>query len=265
MKIRVCPDCGSHNLKDAWNCIQCGTTLSVSSEKTKCPKCGQINLVDSYSCTKCGETLSMDNILEDNAKTDQKRIGAEEKNEMGDLTSEREAPKEFISRRPELVVPCSLEVNEAERTQPRTLVLKSEHVLIEVFKPDVRAYIWNVTQGKYYFVVILIIGMFLLIPSIIPSFTLGIVIIGAFALVMIYGLIQMYRSDMKRADGLENVEIFYRDIEKVEMKKALLGTINISFHLRNRSEKYNFIIGKKHKEEFEKILKNKLDERILLI
>jgi hypothetical protein len=31
MKIRVCPNCGKENLKDAFNCIDCGATLSVKT------------------------------------------------------------------------------------------------------------------------------------------------------------------------------------------------------------------------------------------
>jgi hypothetical protein len=31
MKVKVCPKCGKHNLENAWNCIDCGETLSVKT------------------------------------------------------------------------------------------------------------------------------------------------------------------------------------------------------------------------------------------
>lgn len=30
-KVRVCPECGKHNLENAWHCIDCGTTLSMKT------------------------------------------------------------------------------------------------------------------------------------------------------------------------------------------------------------------------------------------
>lgn len=31
MKVRVCPNCGKHNDESAFNCIGCGTTLSLKT------------------------------------------------------------------------------------------------------------------------------------------------------------------------------------------------------------------------------------------
>ena len=31
MKVRVCPKCGKHNLENAWQCIDCGATLSMKT------------------------------------------------------------------------------------------------------------------------------------------------------------------------------------------------------------------------------------------
>jgi transcription elongation factor Elf1 len=31
MKVRVCPKCEKHNLENAFNCIDCGTTLSIKT------------------------------------------------------------------------------------------------------------------------------------------------------------------------------------------------------------------------------------------
>jgi len=31
MKVRVCPQCGKHNLENAFSCVECGTTLSIKT------------------------------------------------------------------------------------------------------------------------------------------------------------------------------------------------------------------------------------------
>jgi len=31
MKIKLCPECGKHNSENAWNCVDCGTTLSMKT------------------------------------------------------------------------------------------------------------------------------------------------------------------------------------------------------------------------------------------
>lgn len=31
MKVRVCPSCGKHNLENAFNCVDCGTTMSINT------------------------------------------------------------------------------------------------------------------------------------------------------------------------------------------------------------------------------------------
>lgn len=31
MKVKVCPECGKHNMEDTWNCGDCGSTLSMKT------------------------------------------------------------------------------------------------------------------------------------------------------------------------------------------------------------------------------------------
>ena len=31
MKAKVCPECGKHNLENAWSCVDCGHTLSIKT------------------------------------------------------------------------------------------------------------------------------------------------------------------------------------------------------------------------------------------
>lgn len=31
MKVKICPECSKHNLEDAWNCVDCGRTLSMKT------------------------------------------------------------------------------------------------------------------------------------------------------------------------------------------------------------------------------------------
>ena len=50
-----CSACGAENDNTAKFCVECGTSLSVS---TICQSCGQENDIDSKFCSSCGNTLS---------------------------------------------------------------------------------------------------------------------------------------------------------------------------------------------------------------
>jgi hypothetical protein len=71
MNEKVCPDCGKHNSADAWNCTDCGRTLSVKTlvetdrlETTpaQTQKIPEYRILTPPSCKKCGrqdDTLRM--------------------------------------------------------------------------------------------------------------------------------------------------------------------------------------------------------------
>lgn len=75
MKIRLCPKCGKQNEMNAWNCVDCGATLSMNTlvelENTRtstgkikiCPKCGKQNDMNTWNCTDCGATLSVNTLV----------------------------------------------------------------------------------------------------------------------------------------------------------------------------------------------------------
>lgn len=58
MKVRVCPECGKHNPENAWNCVECGSTLSVKTVMATDPggafsrtqEAGHVFLPDISSC-----------------------------------------------------------------------------------------------------------------------------------------------------------------------------------------------------------------------
>ena len=78
MKVRVCPDCGTHNPENAWSCADCGTTLSVDalidiesgSPMHASPFAGHANLseVSTYFEADVKETIQQHIRIDDSMK-----------------------------------------------------------------------------------------------------------------------------------------------------------------------------------------------------
>lgn len=53
MEVRLCPNCGSHNAKTAWNCFCCGSTLSMNTAvQVENYPLDYFNLIEQYSDAK---------------------------------------------------------------------------------------------------------------------------------------------------------------------------------------------------------------------
>ena len=85
-----CSACGAENDNTAKFCVECGTSLSVS---TICQSCGQENDIDSKFCSSCGNTLSSQstNQSTQNSETSDKTEGTN-----GDQTTIEPDPAESV-------------------------------------------------------------------------------------------------------------------------------------------------------------------------
>lgn len=129
MQIRLCPKCGKQNGGNAWNCVDCGATLSMNTlvelENTRtstgkikiCPKCGKQNDMNIWNCADCGATLSVNTLVEtENIQTKQLELAYQHtlgnispyfKNDILNNFFESLQTDEKILRGFDICLPCS--------------------------------------------------------------------------------------------------------------------------------------------------------------
>jgi ribosomal protein L40E len=59
MEVKICPNCGVHNLAIAWICKKCDQDLRTIKITIICPRCGSENAVDEVNCRKCQFNLNV--------------------------------------------------------------------------------------------------------------------------------------------------------------------------------------------------------------